>query len=280
MSSSAASAPSSARGRAILGVLVVLAALFGIHALLTSILAAFLFHPSGEPPLEPRPGLERVSYVTSDGVRLSGWLVRARGERRRTVVSFHGNAATAANTIPWGEWLASEGADVLLAEYRGYGESEGAPSASGIERDAEAAVRFVLDVLHRAPSELVVYGQSLGGAAAIAALAGPARGAAGGIVESSFTSLHDMARVSVGLPLTYLIPDAYSLNSLARASEVRAPILALHGASDHLIPFAQGRRLAQALRARRFVAIERGEHNLERGQVEDAIRRFLDEVTP
>jgi fermentation-respiration switch protein FrsA (DUF1100 family) len=260
---------------------VTLALILGATSLvLGSILHAFLFHPSpDEAPEIERVG-ERVSYRASDGVRLEGWLVRARGPRRRTVVSFHGNAATASDCWPFAVWLAARGSDVLLAEYRGYGRSEGRPSARGIERDAEGAVRFLIETQGVSPAQLIVHGQSLGGAAAIAALAGPARDAAGGVVESSFTSLHDMARQVVGLPLTRLVPDAYALDSAARAADVRAPVLQIHGDRDEVIPYALGERLRERLRPRRFVRIAGGAHNLEDAQVTEEIAAFLDEVTP
>src|SRR5262249_58687814 len=132
-----------------------------------------------------------VDYLADDGVRLSAWWPPARGARRRTLVFFHGNAETASDGWAWADALADRGTDVLLAEYRGYGHSEGSPSARGIERDAEAAIRYLRDEQHVPLSELVVHGQSLGGAAAFAALAGPANDCAGAVIESTFSSLHD-----------------------------------------------------------------------------------------
>ncbi len=275
-------APPSRRpgGRAAFRAGVVVVMLVGLHVVLSSLLHAFLFHPSAQEAPEVERIGERVSYRAADGVRLSGWLVRAQGPRRRTVISFHGNAGTASDRWPFGAWLASRGSDVLLAEYRGYGQSEGSPSARGIEADADAAVRFLLEERGVQPGELVVHGQSLGGAAAISALAGRASEAAGGIVESSFTSLHDMARVVLGLPLTRLLPDAYALDSASRGSRVRAPVLQIHGDRDEVIPFAIGERLREALRPRRFVRVPGGAHNLRSDEAEGAIAAFLDEIAP
>ncbi len=257
------------------------ALLGSIYLVLSYALSWMLFHPSREVGRDvERVGGERVSYVTRDGVRLVSWLVPARGPRRRTVVYFHGNAGVASACWGWAASLAERGADVLLAEYRGYGESEGSPSAAGIELDAEAAVRFVLEERRVPASELVVQGQSLGGAAAIAALAGPARDAAGGVLESTFTSLHDMGRAVVGLPLTYLVPDAYHLNSAARAPRLSIPILQIHGDRDETIPFSQGEQLRELLRPRRFVRVPGGTHNLVDPRVDEEILRFIEEVAP
>ncbi len=269
---------SSRRRRAWMALRVALI-LGSIYLVLSYVLGAMLFHPSRDEGDAARFA-ERVEYTSRDGVRLRSWMVRARGERRRTLVYFHGNGGLAAGSIGWGQWLAERGTDVLLAEYRGYGASDGSPSAAGVEDDADAAIRFLLDQEHVPPRQLVVHGQSLGGAAAIAALAGPARDAAGGIIESSFTSLHDMARQVIGVPLTYLVLDAYHLNSARRAGDVRAPILQFHGDADTLIPFAQGEQLRDLLRSRHFVRVPGGEHNLMRGAIDQQIAEFLDEVTP
>jgi len=268
-----------ARRRA-LWVASVVGMLLALHVVLSSVLHLFLFHPRADLGGEIARIGERVTYVTDDGVRLAGWLVRARGARRRTLVVFHGNGETAADGSSWADRLADRGTDVLLAEYRGYGASEGTPSARGIERDAEAAIRYVLDERHVAPSELVVQGHSLGGAAAIAALAGPASHAAGGVIESTFTSLHDMARVVVGLPLTRLLPDAYALDSASRAPSIRMPILHVHGDRDEVIPFEMGQRLGALFPNERFVRVPGGTHNLGSPMVADEIVAFLERVAP
>ncbi len=250
------------------------------HFVMSSVLSMFLFHPrSDEAPGVAAVG-ERVRYVTDDGVHLSGWWVAARGERRRTLVYFHGNGDTASDVWPWADLLADRGTDVLLAEYRGYGQSEGTPTARGIERDADAAIRYLLDERHVAPSSLVVQGHSLGGAAAIAALAGPASGAAGGVIESTFTSLHDMARVIVGLPLTRLLPDAYALDSAARAPSIHVPILHVHGDRDEVIPFELGQRLGALFPRERFIRVPGGTHNLGDPMVTREVLAFLEQVAP
>lgn len=250
------------------------------HLVLTSILHMFLFHPSAaEAPEVARIG-ERAEYAADDGVRLSGWWVPARGARRRTLVFFHGNAETASDGWHWADALADRGTDVLLAEYRGYGQSQGAPSARGIERDAEAAIRYLVEERHVTPGELVVQGHSLGGAAAITALAGPASRAAGAVIESTFTSLHDMARHIVGLPLTRLLPDAYALDSAARAPSIHVPILHVHGDRDEVIPFELGVRLGALFPSERFVRVEGGMHNLGEPAVTREILAFVEDVAP
>jgi pimeloyl-ACP methyl ester carboxylesterase len=248
--------------------------------LLSSVLNMFLFHPRADDAPEIARVAERVRYTTDDGVRLSGFWTAARGERRRTLIFFHGNAETASDAWSWADAMADRGTDVLLAEYRGYGQSEGSPSARGIERDAEAAVRYVLNERQVPPSQLVIQGHSLGGAAAIAALAGPGAHVAGGVIQSTFTSLHDMARVVVGLPLTRLLPDAYALDSAARAPSIHVPIFHVHGDRDEVVPFELGQRLGSLFPSERFLRVEGGTHNVMDPRVTNEIIAFIEQVAP
>jgi fermentation-respiration switch protein FrsA (DUF1100 family) len=248
---------------------------------LTWIFHGFLFHPRcDENPSVEHVGGARVRYRTDDGLTLVGWWVPAQGAPRRTVVYFHGNAATASDCWGWADALARRGADVLLAEYRGYGQSKGRPSARGIERDADAAIRYLLDERHVQPRALVVHGQSLGGAAAVVALSGRARGAAGGILESTFTSLHDMSRAVFGLPLTLLVYDAYGLDSEAHASAIRARVLHVHGDRDEVVPYALGEALQAELPTARFLRVRGGTHNVRDPGANEAMLDFIDDVAP
>lgn len=249
--------------------------------MLTWVFHRFLFFPSRDENrgVEQIGGV-RVRYRTDDGLTLVGWRIPAHGERRRTVVSFHGNAGTASDRWDWADALARRGSEVLLAEYRGYGASEGSPSARGIERDADAAIRYLLDERHVSPRELVVHGQSLGGAAAVVALTSAARDAAGGILESTFTSLHDMSSATIGAPLTRLVYDAYGLDSASRAPSIRARVLHLHGDRDEVIPYALGEALQARLRTARFLRVRGGTHNVVDAAARDAMLEFVEEVVP
>jgi uncharacterized protein len=259
---------------------LVVLGLVGTPLALEWLLHAMLFHPSRLEAAEIRALGEPVSYLAADGTRLTSWWVPARSPSRRTIVMFHGNADTASRLSSWAAPLSADGADVLLAEYRGYGRSDGEPSARGIEIDAAAAIRYVVEERGVPLSHVIVFGQSLGGAAAISALAGPARDAAGGVVASTFTSLHDMCSHVIGFPLSRLVFDAYGLDNLERARAVRAPMLQLHGDADQVVPFALGERLRDVLHPVRFLRIPGGQHNLPGDVQMDALASFAREVVP
>jgi len=84
-----------------------------------------------------------------------------------------------------------------------------------------------------------VFGRSLGGAVAVELARG--RPLAALILESTFTSVGDMAREMLGFGLGPLLRGRF--DAAAAIGEVRAPILVLHGDRDEIVPFALGRRL-------------------------------------
>ena len=201
---------------------------------------------------------EDVWFPTRDGERLHGWWITAERPALGHVLLCHGNAGDVTNRLPYARLLAGAGLDVLLFDYRGYGRSTGRPSEEGTYADARAARGTLLarDGVH--PGRLLYLGESLGGAvAARLALEHPP---AGLILQSTFTSVRDMARLHYPLIPRAVVPDAYPTQSLIR--DLRAPLLLLHGAQDELVPLAHAQALyAAAPQPKRLHVFPRSGHD-------------------
>lgn len=242
---------------AALTALLLLLGLFMFRRVLTD---AMLFHPTrGQPRTPAAIGLpfEEVWLRAADGTRTQAWWIPGQG-RPIVVVCFHGNAGVIADRLENARELHALGVSLLVAEYRGYGDSEGKPSEEGLYADAEAALG---EARRRAAgARVIAFGRSLGGAVAIdLASRQPVDGL---VVESTFTSLPAMA-AQTGLPLASRLV-AYRFDSLAKIPRVTAPLLIVHGDADELVPFSMGERLRDAARASRSVAFHRvagGDHN-------------------
>jgi uncharacterized protein len=103
-------------------------------------------------------------------------------------------------------------------------------------------------------ARVLYLGESLGGAVALAlALEVPP---AGLILQSTFTSVRDMARLHYPLIPSALVPDAYP--SLRRIPRLRAPLLVLHGARDEIVPLIHGDALVEAAPAPKRMRVFRG----------------------
>lgn len=183
-----------------------------------------------------------VVFAAGDGERLHGWWVPARAPSIGHVLLCHGNAGNVGDRVAHLELLSAAGFDVLAFDYRGYGRSSGRPSERGTYLDARAARDALLSRDGVDVSRVLYLGESLGGAVALAlALELPP---AGVILQSTFTSVRDMARVHYPLVPAALVPDAYP--SLRLIPRLQAPLLVLHGARDQIVPLMHGEALVEA----------------------------------
>jgi alpha-beta hydrolase superfamily lysophospholipase len=168
------------------------------------------------------------------------------------------------------EQLHEFGFSVLAIDYRGFGKSDGdLPSEETAYEDARAAWKH-LTQLQPDPAKRFIYGHSLGGAIAIdlaAALSAEAQESArpaarGLIVESSFTTLADIARTLTypRLPLQLLMSQKFE--SVDKISRVHMPVLIVHGTDDRYVPSHFSQKLFEAApEKKRLLLVDGGSHN-------------------
>ena len=186
------------------------------------------------------------------------------GSANLTILWFHGNAGNLGYQVDdlaaLRQWTA---ANIFIFDYRGYGNSAGRPSERGFYRDARAAWRYLLTRPDIDPQRIILYGRSLGTAAAVELAANPPDGPLpyAVILYSPLTSLGDMAKaVHPRLPLHWLAGGQF--NSLSRIGGVSCPILIIHSAADEIIPVEQGYRLfAAAPEPKQFLIPDAAGHN-------------------
>jgi fermentation-respiration switch protein FrsA (DUF1100 family) len=238
-----------------------------------------LFFPSKYPSGDWKPEglrLEDAWFAAADGTRLHGWYCPC--EKPRAVLLYaHGNAGNLAGRAPLMRYLQKElRVRALIFDYRGYGRSEGIPSAAGILQDGRAARAFLASQAGVKEAEIVLMGRSLGGGV-VAQLAGEAR-PRGLILESTFSSLRDVA--SHHYPcLSWMVPTK-KLDSVAALARYAGPLLQSHGDADRTIPYALGRKLFDTAKGpKRFVRISGGDHNdPPSAEYRKELNRFISEL--
>jgi fermentation-respiration switch protein FrsA (DUF1100 family) len=183
--------------------------------------------------------------------------VPARQERG-VILFFHGNAGNISHRLDTLEIFHTLGLSTFIIDYRGYGQSEGRPSEQGTYLDAEAAWRYLVEQRQVPPERMIIFGRSLGGAvAAWLAQAHPPRAL---ILESTFTSLPDMAATYLPfLPVRSLARFDY--NTLARLPDIHCPVLVVHSPDDEVVPYSHGRQLFEAASEPKEFLELRGGHN-------------------
>jgi len=205
-----------------------------------------------------RHGLRYEEVWFGSGNRLNGWFVPAVTEPSGTVVHFHGNAQNMTSHFDYVRWLPREGFSLFVFDYRGYGRSPGKPERSGIVEDCVAAIEYVRARPGVDPDRLLILGQSLGGAMALAALA--SRGTEGVraiVIDSTFYSYRAIVRDKISqMPILSLLKWPLSLvlignshspaHTIGRVAPV--PLLLIHGTHDRVIPCRHGERLFERAR--------------------------------
>ena len=203
--------------------------------------------------------------VGADSPKIHAWWWPAEDRRAPAVLYLHGARWNLTGQLRRIEQLRQFGFSVFAIDYRGFGQSDGdLPSESTVYEDAGAAWAWLAQ---RQPdaSRRFIYGHSLGGAVAVdlaAALSAKGASAGGLIVESSFTSLADVAAEMSyrWLPLRFILSEKF--DSVKKMAQVAMPVLIVHGANDTYVPSRLSAALYAAAPApKKLLLIEGGGHN-------------------
>jgi fermentation-respiration switch protein FrsA (DUF1100 family) len=213
-----------------------------------------------------RLGIKFQEFRIPDGIgpdqgELAAWWIPADNPSAPTLLYLHGNYRNMADNLDHVLRLHNFGLNVFLVDYRGYGKSTGGrPSEVKVYEDAEAAWQYMSRMHGVSLRKAFIYGHSLGGAIAIE-LAVHHPEAAGLIVESTFTSMADMADLAYPLlPVDLLLNQRFE--SLKKISQLRVPVLIVHGTWDKRVPVMMAQELYEAAPPpKQLVLIEGGEHN-------------------
>lgn len=223
---------------------------------------------------------EEVQLLTSDDVRLHGWYVPA-DNARGTVLFSHGNAGNIGHRLDTVRLFNGLGLNVLLYDYRGFGNSEGNTTEAGTYLDGQAAWAWLTWEKQIHPGQIILFGRSLG--AAVAADLAIHNPSAAVILESAFTSVPDMAaRIYPWLPVRML--SRFQYNNLDKVREITAPLLIVHSPDDEIIPYEQGEQLfEQAREPKQFLKLQGGHNDgfyVSRDHYAQSLGEFLQQVLP
>jgi pimeloyl-ACP methyl ester carboxylesterase len=227
-----------------------------------------MFHPRPS-----WPGVSLVSAVRDGRVEVEpgvsvGYSLHLAGPRSPLILYFHGNGEVARDYDSIAPLYTDLGISLLVADYRGYGWSDGVPTASSLVRDAPLVFDALGQMLAEAgggvPQRVFVMGRSLGSAAAIEVARHHQEAIAGLIIESGFAhTLRLLARLGVMLRGLDETQDVFS--NLAKIGQISLPTLVIHGQADMLIPSSEGVALYESSPApddeKRLVVIPGAGHN-------------------
>jgi fermentation-respiration switch protein FrsA (DUF1100 family) len=246
----------------------------GLLALMYVFQRAMMYFPDATRVAPAQAGLPRaaeVTFASSDGEKLVAWYLPPDAGKP-LVIYFQGNAEGLAARVGRFTWLTADGTGLLALCYRGYGGSSGTPSEDGLIRDAAAAYGFARE---RTPARrIVLFGESLGTAVAVALAAG--HDVAAVIVDAPFTSAAEVGAAAYPFaPVRWVMKDKF--RSDERIGRVSAPLLVMHGEQDRIVPIRFAEKLfALAREPKRFVRFRQGGHvDLDDFGAAKVVRAFL-----
>lgn len=230
----------------------------------------FIFFPS--PVIEKTPEFFRLSYeevwlpvpAKSGKVeRIHGWWIGSNQPNAKVLLYLHGNGINIGANIAHAYRLHQMGFSILLIDYRGYGRSEGVfPGESRVYEDAETAWNYLVYQRQIPPSQIFIYGHSLGGAVAID-LAVKHPNAAGLIVECSFTSIQNVIAYRNNFwmfPVNLILTQRF--DSIKKVPNLKMPVLFIHGTADVIVPAFMSQALyAAAPEPKKLVLVPDAGHN-------------------
>jgi fermentation-respiration switch protein FrsA (DUF1100 family) len=233
------------------------------------------YHELFQTPADWGLEYEDVTLETKDGVQLHGWYI-PHSQSQHVLLFFHGNAGNISHRRDSIEIFHRLGLNVFIIDYRGYGKSKDKPSESGLYQDARTAWDFITAEKGYTSQQIIIFGRSLGGVIA-ANLASEVQ-ARGLILESSFSSARDFARVVFPI-LARLVWIRYDFNTVASIQHVNAPLLVLHSPEDEIMPFHLGERVFEAANEPKHFVRLRGDHNYgfikSQPEYEQALKSWL-----
>lgn len=186
----------------------------------------------------PQPGV-RIDVIPREPVNILS--------SPKTILYFCGAGGNKSyyNYLARVEAMQQLGFSVLVVDYRGFGESKGKqhPNESQLYQDSQIAWNYLVKGRRISPQDIILYGESLGGAVAIdLAVKHPQAG--GLIVQSSFTSMAEIVKQRNWLrlfPIDLLLRERF--NSIAKIKQLQVPVLFIHGTADDIVPSYMSHRL-------------------------------------
>ncbi|MBA4065183.1 MAG: alpha/beta hydrolase [Isosphaera sp.] len=222
-------------------------------------------------PAVPWATLRDVRLTAADGETLGAWFAPGR-PHRPAVVLLHGNGACRADCLDQAEFLAAEGHPLLLVTLRCHGDSTGDRNDFGrsARHDVVAAVTWLEA---NGVARPVVWGRSMGAAAALFAARDLGGRVGGYVLECPFRDLRTAVRnrtghhlppplgwlAYTGLSLTvrFVLDDVDGISPLNAAGGVPpdVPALLLAGGADWRAPPAEAEEIAARVGPRAEVVV-------------------------
>jgi alpha-beta hydrolase superfamily lysophospholipase len=238
-------------------------------------------HPMHPEPLPAVPWAQFTEHriTTADGEELGAWLDQTPGREGPIVLISHGNGGKRSVTLHVAELLAEGGYRSMLITHRAHGDSTGKYNDFGYsaQEDFVAAVQVIR--AHDPEAPIIVWGRSLGAAAAVFAAPKVGQEIAGLILECPYKDLASAIRnrtqnalpaglshsayLSLRVASLLILPHLHKISPHKGAASIPndLPVLVFCGGRDRRARPHEAEAIHKALGDQsQFVLIPEGDH--------------------
>jgi len=192
---------------------------------------ANLFFPRGD--TAPTPGNSDEIQVEVEPKTYVHIRRHPSPEARFSLLFFHGNGEIVSDYDNFAEVFSALGAELVMADFRGYGRSTGSPTLRASLEDAHKIFDH-LKSNNKFKEKVCIMGRSLGSAPTLE-LCAKRSDISGCVLESGYADPIPLVERR-GLKIDQTTPEEDAVfNNSQKIRSVKSPLLIMHGADDFLI---------------------------------------------
>ena len=159
------------------------------------------------------------------------------------VLYFHGNAELAQEYNSTASLYNNYNINLIVADYRGYGLSDGSPDRDNLHSDAVKIFDYIAAYLkdNNYNGKIIIMGRSLGSASACEIISKREESIDKCIIESGFATEYSLLRLMNVDPdaIDYSLSDGFQ--NLSKLEQYKKPIYFIHADMDDIIPLSEAK---------------------------------------
>lgn len=206
---------------------------------------SFIFYPRRDFG-ESRVGTTHFIEV-EEGVDI-GCRFYLSGKDNPSILYFHGNGETVGDYDWVSPSFTRRGINLFVADYRGYGVSDGSPTISNLVKDAHPIFKGFKEIVaqEKCRNSLFLMGRSLGSVPTLELAYHYQDEVKGLIIESGPADTFNILFSLFGFEISPSLREKLeAASNKAKIREVHIPTLIIHAEQDSLIPLSEGKALYQ-----------------------------------
>jgi len=157
------------------------------------------------------------------------------------ILFFHGNGEISQDYDDIAEYYHHFKINIIIADYRGYGLSQGKPNKENLHSDSEKIFDYVKSFLQKSKylNGISIMGRSLGSASACHIISKYEKDITSCIIESGFATELPLLTLRNIDPddINFKLEDGFE--NLKKLQKYKKPLLIIHADLDEIVPFSQ-----------------------------------------